>query len=83
MHLRLPGERLRPVSVAGLTRGLTGYFGLMRQLLVSLGIDVTDGSVGMPTLFLPVDTRGVCDVVSMLRGLRLALNVHIRRSSPI
>ena len=25
-----PGERLRPASVAGLTRGLTGYFGFMR-----------------------------------------------------
>jgi hypothetical protein len=26
---------LRPASVAGLTRGLTGYFGFMRQLLAS------------------------------------------------
>jgi hypothetical protein len=26
-------ERLRPASVAGITRGLTGYIGFMRQLL--------------------------------------------------
>jgi hypothetical protein len=31
-----PGERLRPASVAGLTRGLTGDSGFMRQRLAIL-----------------------------------------------
>src|ERR1700678_1379419 len=31
-----PASSMSPASVVGLTRGLTGYFGLMRQLLGAL-----------------------------------------------